>query len=134
LSKSCYNCGTENADVEKFCRNCGAALGHLADMQQSGIQAGRPEERVLWENADIQLTTEAVLIGMDTDAPEVVPLDSIYEVALDDERCLVLRVKDGADKHCMLDEPQELAALINEQMMRPRLAQSRKEHGYIPPD
>ena len=131
MSKTCYNCGTQNADAETFCRQCGADLaGHLQD---GGIQAGAPEERVLWEKGDIQLTTQAVLIGMDSDSPDVVPLDTIYEVVLE-ERCVVLRVKDGDDKQCFLEDPTEFATLLQEQMDRPRYAHERKDMGYIPPD
>ncbi len=133
MSKTCYNCGTENGDIEKFCRKCGAALGSLAHLQHSGIQAGTAEERVLWDNGEITLTTDAVLIGMETDAPDVVPLETIFDVVLE-EKCVVLKVKDGDDKYCMLDDPSELAALVREHMFRPRLAHERKESGYIPPD
>ena len=132
MSKTCYNCGTENGEVETFCRACGAALTH-SQLQHAGIQAGTPEERVLWANGDIQLTTSAVLIGMDTDAPDVVPLETIYDVVVE-ERCVVLKVKDGDDQYCMLENPEELAAMVREQMFRPRLAHERTDKGYIPPD
>ncbi|HZJ03797.1 MAG TPA: hypothetical protein VFE20_09045 [Thermoleophilia bacterium] len=133
MSKTCYNCGTQNAEAEAFCHTCGASLGRLSDLQKSGIQAGSAEERVLWENGDIQLTTDAVLIGMATDSPDVVPLDTLYDVVLE-ERCVVLKVKDGDDKYCMLDDPKELAELVKEQMNRPRLAHGRQEMGYNPPE
>ena len=123
MSKTCYNCGTENGDVETFCRTCGAALTQ-SQLQHAGIQAGTPEERVLWANGEIQLTTHAVLIGMDTDAPDVVPLETIYDVVVE-ERCVVLKVKEGDDQYCMLENPDELAALVKEQMFRPRLAHER---------
>jgi hypothetical protein len=132
VSKTCYNCGTENGDVDTFCRSCGAALTH-SQLQHAGIQGGTPEERVLWAKGDIQLTTAAVLIGMATDAPDVVPLETIYDVVVE-ERCVVLKVKDGDDQYCMLDDPSELATLVKEQMLRPRHAHERTEQGYIPPD
>lgn len=50
------------------------------------------------------------------------------------EGCLVLRVKDGGDRQCMLDSPENLADLIWDHVFRPRLAQNRGEKGYIPPD
>lgn len=132
MSKTCYNCGTENAQAETFCRQCGAALtgGHL---QQSGIQAGTTEERVLWEKGDIQLTTHAVLIGMSSDSPDVVPLDTIYEV-VQEENCIILRVKDGDDQQCFLEDPTELARLLQDHMDRPRHAHDRTDMGYIPPE
>lgn len=133
MSTTCYNCGTTNSAADTFCRTCGAALGKLSDLQHSGLQAGSGEERTLWENADITLTTKAVLIGMDTDSPDVVPLDTIYDVVQED-RCVVLKVKDGDDKYCMLDDPTELTALVKEQMSRSRLAHGRTDTRYIPPD
>lgn len=133
MSNTCYNCGTENAEVEKFCHKCGAALGKLSDLQHSAIQGGRGEERVLWDNGEVQLTTDAVLIGLGGDAPDVVPLETIHDVVLE-ERCLVLKVNDGDDKYCMLDDPSELAGLVRDHVFRPRLAHGRKDMGYIPPD
>ena len=133
VSTTCYNCGTANSDADTFCRTCGAALGKLSDLQHSGIQAGAGEERTLWEKGDITLTTQAVLIGMDSDSPDVIPLETIYEV-VQEERCVVLRVKDGDDKFCMLEDPSELAALVKDLMSRSRLAHERRDVGYIPPD
>ncbi|MHB1343046.1 MAG: zinc ribbon domain-containing protein [Thermoleophilia bacterium] len=133
MASTCYNCGTENAEVEQFCHSCGAALGKRANLQRSAIQGGRGPERVLWDNGEVQLTTEAVLIGMTGDAPDVVPLETIYEVTVE-ERCVVLKVKDGDDKYCMLADPVEFAGLVKDHMFRPRLAHDRKDMGYIPPD
>jgi hypothetical protein len=70
---------------------------------------------------------------METATPDVVPLDTIYDVVLE-ERCVVLKVKDGDDKYCMLEDPGELAALLKDQMMRGRLSHGRTDMGYIPPD
>ncbi len=133
MASTCYNCGTQNAEAEHYCHKCGAALGELSDLQRSAIQGGPGQERVLWDNGEIQLTTDAVLIGMTGDAPDVIPLETIYDVVLE-ERCVVLKVKDGDDKYCMLADPTELADLVREHMFRPRLAHERKDMGYIPPD
>jgi|GEM_PF-1181830 len=133
VSTTCYNCGTANSAADRFCRTCGAALGKLSDLQHSGVQAGAGEERTLWEKGDITLTTRAVLIGMDSDSPDVVPLETIYDVVQEDS-CVVLKVKDGDDKYCMLEDPGELAALVKDQMSRSRLAHERRDEGYIPPD
>ncbi len=130
MGKTCYNCGTENAESEIFCHECGANLRQLKD---AGLQGGTAEERVLWDNGEIQLTTEAVLIGMGTDMPDVVPLSTIDDVELE-ERCIVLKIKDGSDYYCMLADPHQLAAMIREQVFRPRLAHQRTDMGYIPPD
>lgn len=133
MGKTCFNCGTENADTEQFCRECGANLESSERLKDTGLQAGIPEEMVLWDNGEIQLTTEAVLIGIGTDMPDVIPLSSIEDVALE-EKCIVLKIKDGPDYYCMLADPRELAALIKEQVFRPRLAHKRTQMGYIPPD
>jgi len=125
VSKTCYNCGTENAEVSQFCRDCGADLRGVGSLNRAGVQGGRPQERVLWDNGHIQVTTEAVLIGMNTDEPDVVPLDTIYEVKVE-EGCVHLLVKDGDDQQCVLDNPEELADLVRDQMCRPRLSQQRQ--------
>ncbi|MCJ7797779.1 MAG: hypothetical protein MUQ56_13645, partial [Thermoleophilia bacterium] len=126
MSTTCYNCGTANSDADTFCRTCGAALGKLSDLQHSGIQAGSGEERTLWEKGDITLTTHAVLIGMNSDSPDVIPLETIYDVVQED-RCVVLKVKDGDDRRCMLDDPSELVGLVKDQMFRGRLAHGRHD-------
>jgi hypothetical protein len=88
------------------------------------LRAFSGQERTIWENSELRLTTEAVLIGMDTDAPDVLPLDTLYDVQVE-EGCVVLKVKDGPDHYCVLDEPEKLATLIREQMLRPRYAYRR---------
>jgi len=133
MGKTCYNCGTENAESERFCRECGANLEAIERMGDIGLQGGTAEERVLWDNGEIQLTTEAVLIGMGSDMPDVVPLSTVEDVELE-EKCVVLKIKDGPDYYCMLADPHELAAMIKEQVFRPRLAHQRKDMGYIPPE
>ncbi|HZK49528.1 MAG TPA: hypothetical protein VFD74_08010 [Thermoleophilia bacterium] len=133
MGNTCYDCGAENAEVDAFCRACGASLARTADLWKPGIQAGSSEERVLWEKGDIRLTTDAVLIGMSTDSPDVVPLETVHEVVVED-RCVVLRVKDGDDKYCLLDDPTELADLVRDHVFRSRLAQERKERGFTPSD
>jgi hypothetical protein len=126
--QTCYNCGTENQDIEKFCHRCGATLGRLSELQETAMSAGIGPERLLWEEGDIQLTTEAILIGMNTDAPDVVPLETIQSVRVEDT-CLVISLKYGDDKQCFLKDPSKLAALIEDQVMRPRLAHQRKASG-----
>ncbi|GAB4244084.1 MAG: hypothetical protein Kow00129_03530 [Thermoleophilia bacterium] len=126
MSKTCYNCGTENEESAVFCRDCGANLHRIDELKHTGIQGGTPQERVLFDNGYIQLTTAAVLIGMNTDAPDVIPLDTLYDVTVDG-RCITLKVKDGDDQQCFLDDPTELADLIRDQMFRPRLSHSRQE-------
>jgi hypothetical protein len=65
---------------------------------------------------------------MNTDAPDVVPLETIQSVRVE-ENCIVMSLKYGEDKQCFLKNPAHLAALIEGQVMRPRLAHQRKELG-----
>jgi hypothetical protein len=123
--QTCYNCGDKNADSERFCHRCGAALGRLSENQPTAMRAGIGPERLLWEEGDVQLTTDALLIGMESDAPDVTPLETIHEVRVEDN-CLVVRVKYGDDKRCFLKNPDELARLLQEQVMRPRLVDDRE--------
>ncbi|NLE73207.1 MAG: hypothetical protein GX604_01035 [Actinobacteria bacterium] len=69
---------------------------------------------------------------MGTDIPDVVPLSTIEDVELE-EKCVVLKIKDGPDYYCMLADPHEPAAMIKEQALRPRLAHQRKDTGYVAP-
>jgi hypothetical protein len=129
--KTCYNCGHENADAERFCHNCGADLWQHEGFRRSGLAAGLGDERILWDNGHIQLTTEAVLIDMDTDAPDVVPLGTISATEVRDG-CLVLKIKDETEKYCALEAPAELEALVRDHMFRPRLAPDREDDAYTP--
>jgi hypothetical protein len=63
---------------------------------------------------------------MDTDAPDVLPLEAIHDVQVE-EGCVVLKVKDGPDHYCVLDQPEKLATLIREQALRPRYAHRRMD-------
>ncbi len=74
---------------------------------------------MLWDNGKVQLTTEAVLIGMDSDAPDVLPLDAIYDVRTEDDS-LVFTDKEGKDRVCGLDDPRELEILIEEEIAKRR--------------
>jgi hypothetical protein len=120
----CHNCGNKNADIQSFCHRCGAALGRPSETQSTAMRAGIGPERLLWNEGDVQLTTEALLIGMESDSPDVIPLETIHQVSVDGD-CLVVQVKYGDDKHCFLKNPTELARLVEEQVMRPRLADQR---------
>lgn len=70
---------------------------------------------VLWEYGDIQLTADAVLIGMGTEIPDVVPLNTIEDVSVEQD-CVVLKVKEGPAYYCMLSDPNDLASHIKEQI------------------
>lgn len=124
MAKTCQVCGFDNEAEATLCAHCGKPLGEYGDLHPKDLRAFSGQERTIWENGELRLTTEAVLIGMDTDAPDVLPLDTLYDVQVE-EGCVVLKVKDGPDHYCVLDEPEKLATLIREQMLRPRYAHRR---------
>ena len=130
---TCYNCGAENDEDAELCGKCGRPLGDYGDLLEKDLRAFSGEERVIWDNGELQLTTEAVLIGLKTDFPDVIPLDALYDATVE-ERCVVLKMKYGDDRYCVLDKPEELAALIREQIFRPRYAHRRKDDYDIPSD
>ena len=124
MAKTCQVCGYDNDGEAALCAQCGKPLGEYGDLQPKDLRAFSGKERTIWENDELRLTTEAVLIGMHTDAPDVLPLEAIYDVRVQ-EGCVVLKVKDGDDHYCILNEPEKLATLIREQMLRPRYAHRR---------
>jgi ribosomal protein L40E len=124
MARSCRVCGFENEDEATLCAQCGKPLGEYGDLRPKDLRAFSGEEKTIWENGELRLTTEAVLIGMDSDAPDVLPLEAINDVRVE-EGCVVLRVKYGPDHYCVLEEPERLATLIREQMLRPRYAHRR---------
>ena len=130
---TCYNCGAENEGDAELCGKCGRPLGDYGDLLEKDLRAFSGEERVVWDNGELQLTTGAVLIGLKSDAPDVIPLDAIYDVQVED-RCVVLKIKNGDDVYCVLDKPDELARLMREQVFRPRYAHRRKDDDVIPSD
>lgn len=130
---TCYNCGTENDEDAELCGKCGRPLGDYGDLLEKDLRAFSGEERVIWDNGELQLTTEAVLIGLKTDSPDVIPLDALYDATVED-RCVVLKMKYDDDRYCVLDKPEELAALIHEQIFRPRYAHRRKDDYDVPSD
>lgn len=116
---ACQICGADNPVDAKFCSRCGKPIGEYGDYRYKDMRALSGEERLLWDNGELQLTTEAVLIGMHSDAPDVLPLDTIYEVKREKD-CLVFSVKDGEDRYCRLDDPKELGTLVEEQIAKRR--------------
>ena len=116
---ACQICGADNPVDAKFCGRCGKPIGEYGDYRYKDMRALSGEERVLWDNGELQLTTEAVLIGMHTDAPDVLPLDTIYEVRRE-KNCLVFSVKDGDDHYCPLEDSEELGTLVEEQIAKRR--------------
>lgn len=69
----CHNCGTENPDVEVYCRQCGILLDPLQSGDTSGIYVPpspvTPKRR--WGTARFDLDSFLVLTLRDYDAPPI---------------------------------------------------------------
>jgi hypothetical protein len=44
----------------------------------------------------------------------------------------VLMIQGRAERYCAVAEPEELEALLRDQMLRPRLAPDREDRRYVP--
>jgi len=105
-------------------RRYGRAIGSHDDLRVKDMRAFGGQERVIWDNGKVRLTTEAVLLEVDTDTPDVIPLESIHEVDVE-ERCLVLRAVGGDVRSSPTEHVEELAALVKDEVRRVRLAYRR---------
>ena len=112
---------------EIISRRFGRVLGVRDDLRAKDVRAFDGPERVIWEDGEVQLTTEAVLIGMATDGPEVIPLEALQNVDVVDGQ-VVFRMATGDVWSPLLADPQELAALTRDAMARTRYAQRRKDY------
>lgn len=112
---------------EVIARRFGRAIGAHGDLRQKDLRAFGGEERVIWDNGEMQLTTEAVLIGMGTDSPEVIPLETIFDVEVRDD-CLFFHVHGGDACSPAVDDPEHLAALTRDAMLRTRYAHRRRSY------
>ena len=112
---------------EVISRRFGQAVGSCEDLRAKDLRAFSGEERLVWEKGELQLTTEAVLIGMGSDGPDVIPLDSIHKVEVR-SGCVLFHVHSGDIYSPPLDDAELLAALVHDQMLRPRYAQRRKNY------
>ncbi len=92
----------------------------------SALSAG--EERVIWDNGELQLTTQAVLIGMDSDSPEVIPLEALSSTWRCRGDCVVFHAHGGDVCSPPVDDPEQLAALTHDEMLRTRYAQRRRDY------
>jgi hypothetical protein len=79
------------------------------------------EERVVWDNGEIRLTTKAVLLAADTNRPRVVPLQGISE-ARAEYGCLVLCTAEGDVWSSVLDSPEKLVELVKAEVQRAHLS------------
>ncbi len=112
---------------EVISRRFGRAVGVRGDLRAKDVRAFDGAERVVWDNGDLQLTTEAVLIGMATDSPDVIPLEALQGVDVMDGQ-VVFRMARGDVWSPQLRDPEQLAALTRDAMARTRYAQRRKDY------
>jgi CRP-like cAMP-binding protein len=112
---------------EVISRRFGQAIGSCGDLREKDLRAFSGEERVVWERGEVQLTTQAVLIGMGSDGPDVIPLDSIYDVEVQ-SGCVVFHAHSGDVCSPFLEDPEHLAALVHDEMRRTRYARRRKDY------
>ena len=80
----------------------------------------------IWTTATAA-TTEAVLIGMDGDSPDVIPLETVFDVEIRGDS-VVFHVHGGDVCSPPVDDPERLAALTHDAMLRTRYAHRRR--GY----
>ena len=109
---------------EVISRRFGHAIGKHGDLREKDLRAFSGGEHVLWENGEIQLTTEAVLIGMGGDSPEVVPLDALLDTEVRGD-VVIFHAHGGDVSSPPLDQPGQLAALVRDAMLRTRRAHRR---------
>lgn len=116
-------CVVRNAG-EIVARRYGRAIGGREDLRDKDLRALHGAERVVWENDDIQVTTEAVLFEVAGGSPEVIPLETILGVETDGDR-LVIHAVGGDVVSSGLDDPEKVAALLSDEMRRIRLPYRR---------
>jgi len=109
---------------EIVARRYGRLMGSRRDVWEKDMRAFRGRERVVWDSGDIQLTTEALLFGADTDRPDVIPLEAIQEVTVEDEG-LVVHAVGGDVRSPAFDAAEELAALVRDEVRRMRFSHRR---------
>jgi len=112
---------------EVISKRFGQAVGERAALREKDLRAFGGEERVIWDNGELQLTTRAVLIGMDSDAPEVLPLEAVYDVEVQGDT-VVFHAHGGDVISPPVAEPEQLAALTEDEIRRTRYARRRKEY------
>jgi CRP-like cAMP-binding protein len=112
---------------EVISRRFGRAVGVRGDLRAKDVRAFDGQERVVWDNGELQLTTQAVLIGMKTDSPEVIPLEAIEGVDVVEGQ-VVFRMHSGDVWSPPLEQADQLAALARDAMLRTRYAQRRKDY------
>jgi CRP-like cAMP-binding protein len=109
---------------EVISRRFGHAIGRHGDLREKDLRAFGGEEHVLWENGEVQLTTEAVLIGMGSDSPDVLPLDALLDAEVRGDS-VIFHAHGGDVTSPPLDRPERLVALVRDAMLRTRRAHRR---------
>ena len=110
---------------EVISRRFGQAIGRHGDLLEKDLRAFQGEELVVWDNGELQLTTEAVLIGMGSEDPEVIPLEAVLDVEVQDG-CVIFHAHGGDARSPRLDAPERFAALVRDEMLRTRHAHRRR--------
>lgn len=110
---------------ETISKRFGQAFGPGAELRAKDLRAFSGEERVIWDNGQLQLTSRAVLIDMGTDSPEVLPLEAVYDVEVQAD-CVIFHAHGGDVVSPPLDKPEQLAALVCDEVRRTRYARRRK--------
>lgn len=105
-------------------RRYGQAIGEWGELREKDLRAFRGGERTVWEGSGMRLTTEAVLFETDSDRPDVVPLEAVYDVEVDGDY-LVMHAKGGDVRSARLENAEELASLVRDELRRARLAYRR---------
>jgi CRP-like cAMP-binding protein len=112
---------------EVISRRFGRVVGVRGDLRAKDMRALDGAERVIWDNGELQLTTEAVLIGMATDSPDVIPLEALEGVDVVEGQ-VVFRMHSGDAWSPRLEGAEQLAELTRDEMRRARYAQRRKDY------
>ena len=110
---------------EVISRRFGHAIGRHGDLLEKDLRAFGGEEQVIWDNGELQLTTEAVLIGMCGESPDVIPLEAVLDVEVRSD-CVVFHAHGGDVSSPRLDDPGRLAALVRDEMLLSRHAHRRR--------
>jgi hypothetical protein len=112
---------------EIISRRFGRVFGVRGDLRAKDERAFAGPERIVWENGELQLTTQAVLIGMETGSPDVIPIETLLDVEVEGDR-VIFRLHDGDVNSPPLDDARHVAALTRDEMTRTRYAQRRKDY------
>lgn len=109
---------------EVVARRYGRAIGSWPDLREKDLRALHGLERVVWEDGDTRLTTEALILEAGADSPEVIPLESILSVESDGD-CLVVHAVGGDTRSGKLQDAGKVVCLVTDELRRVRLPHRR---------